>query len=115
MRRSVAFLILAVLLLASACGGQPTPFKSGRWIAFMSDRDGNWEIYRMRADGSQVTRLTDNPAEDGHPSWSPDGNWITFHSTRDGNWETYRMRADGSQVTRLTDNPAEDWGPSWGP
>ena len=37
-------------------------------IAFVSDRDGNWEIYLMATDGSQLRRLTDDPSEDGNPS-----------------------------------------------
>ena len=40
-------------------------------IAFASDRDGNYEIYVMNADGSGQTRLTDNPADDGVPAWAP--------------------------------------------
>jgi Tol biopolymer transport system component len=32
----------------------------------------------MNADGSGVTRLTNNPADDGVPSWSPDGRRIAF-------------------------------------
>jgi len=40
-------------------------------MAFASRRDGNWEIYRMRVDGSQVTNLTNDSAEDAWPSWGP--------------------------------------------
>ncbi len=43
-------------------------------IVFQSDRDGNWEIYVMDADGSNKTNLTNNPLLDIYPVWSPDGN-----------------------------------------
>jgi TolB protein len=43
----------------------------GRFIAFTSDRDDNYEIYVMSSDGTGVVRLTDNPAEDWCPVWSP--------------------------------------------
>ena len=82
-------------------------------IAFASNRDGNWEVYVMNADGSGQTRLTDNPAWDRGPRWSPDGSRIAFVSQRDQNNDIYVMNADGSGQTRLTDNPARDGQPSW--
>ena len=87
--------------------------RGGR-IVFRSHRDGNPEIYVMNADGSDVTRLTDDGAYDWLPSWSPDGQRIAFGSRRSGNSEIYVMNADGSGVTRLTYSEAS-WGPSWSP
>jgi hypothetical protein len=84
-------------------------------IAFVSDRDGNQEIYVMNPDGSGVTRLTNNAAHDVYPAWSPDGSKIAFTSNRDGNWEIYVMNADGSGATRLTDNGAADFAFDWQP
>jgi TolB protein len=68
------------------------------------------------ADGSGVTKLTDNPASDSEPAWSPDGQKLAFTSDRDGDNEVYVMNAaDGSGVTKLTDNPAFDSEPAWSP
>ena len=92
----------------------PTAARNGP-IAFVSNRDGNNEIYAMNSDGSNQTRLTNNSARDSRPSWSPDGRRIAFDSNRSGNYGIYAMNADGSGVTRLTDNSADDWGPSWSP
>jgi hypothetical protein len=47
-----------------------TPVASAR-IAFVSDRDGNDEVYVMDADGSGQTNLTNNLAGDFQPAWSP--------------------------------------------
>lgn len=69
----------------------------------------------MNADGSDLVRLTDNPAHDTSPSWSPDGNRIAFISHRDKNAEIYVMNADGSNQTQLTKNSASDFMPSWSP
>jgi TolB protein len=56
----------------------------GTQIALESNRDGNWEIYVMRADGSGAKNISDNPAADRHPSWSADGKKIIFDSDREG-------------------------------
>ncbi len=84
-------------------------------IAFVSDRDGNDEIYVMDIDGKNQQRLTDNRDNDWWPSWSPDGKRIVFVSERDGNREIYVMDADGENPRRLTNNPNEDWYPVWAP
>ena len=67
-----------------------------------STRDGNAEIYVMRADGSDVRRLTNDSASDASPTWSPDGSAIAFVSDRDGTRDLYVMRPDGQGLTRLT-------------
>ncbi|NDJ78987.1 MAG: DUF5050 domain-containing protein, partial [Chloroflexi bacterium] len=84
-------------------------------LVFVSERDGNPEIYAMNADGSNLRRLTDNPAPDRYPTWSPGGGRIAFVSERDGNAEIYVMDADGSNVQRLTADPAADMFPAWSP
>ncbi len=100
--------LLGLLLLASSvlvgCGDEDV-FSAwspdGTKIAFTSDRDGNFEIYVMNADGRNPTRLTSDPATDNFPAWSPDGTKIAFDSRRDGNFEIYVMNADGTNPTRL--------------
>ncbi len=69
----------------------------------------------MNADGSNQTRLTNNPAFDFQPSFSPDGSKIAFVSDRDGNFEIYEMNADGTSQTRLTSNTASEFSPSFSP
>jgi Tol biopolymer transport system component len=96
------------------------PGQNGK-IAFVSHRDHttggdiNQEIYSIAADGTAESRITNNPATDGNPSWSADGSKIVFASNRDNNMEIYSMNADGSGATRLTSNSAQDIFPTWAP
>lgn len=85
-------------------------------IAFASNRDGDFEIYLMNGDGTNVRQLTDNSADDRAPEWSPDGSYITFVSDRDGRRPSiYVMDADGRNVRRLTRSAEADLWPSWSP
>ncbi len=69
----------------------------------------------MDADGSNVARLTNDPAEDWAAAWSPDGRFIAFTSNRDGDYHLFRMDADGSNVTQLTSGSATDYEPAYSP
>ncbi|MGH2899507.1 MAG: TolB family protein, partial [Solirubrobacteraceae bacterium] len=82
----------------------------GSRIAFLTNRDADFEIYTMKPDGSDPVRLTTSVGEDAHPSWSPDGSQIAFHSRRtsgpgDSGLDIFRMDADGSNQTRVTSGP----------
>ena len=103
---------MTVRRIFTAASPTTTPVPCGK-IAFVSNRDGNNEIYAMNADGSNQTRLTNNPAFDNGPSFGRDGSKIAFFSDRDGNYEIYVMNADGSNQTRLTSNTAFDFYPSF--
>lgn len=83
----------------------------GTQIAYMSDHDGNWEIYTVGVPFPDVRRLTINEANDGLPAWSPDGQYIAFVSDRDGVWALYLMKPDGSEQTKVFDLGPElpDW------
>ena len=61
--------------------GEPA-WSGGMEIAFVSNRDWNFHIYRMAADGTGVIRLTTGYVEDREPAWSPDGGSICFVSNR---------------------------------
>jgi tetratricopeptide (TPR) repeat protein len=91
-------------------------------VAFMSSRDGNWEIYIMNADGSGLKRLTNDAAHDGLPTWSPDGKSLAFVSNSGGVWAVWVMSSDGTRRSKLFDigggglafewqNEQIDWGP----
>jgi Tol biopolymer transport system component len=108
-----------VLFSAFRPGNRPVsvaaPLADNGLIAFVSNRDGNPDVYVMNHDGSQATNLTHDPADDHAPAFSPDGSKIAFVSDRDGNPDIYVMNADGTDVRRVVSLPGYDDSPSWSP
>ncbi|MGK2962229.1 MAG: Ig-like domain-containing protein [Gemmatimonadaceae bacterium] len=96
---------------------RPPPDLQGM-LVFVSERDGNSEIYSSTANGTGLVRLTDNPANDFDPAWSPDGTRILFASSRDAGSnfgsDIYVMDAAGSNVVRLTTGGGAV-APAWSP
>ncbi len=103
-------------------GEDTAPAAHGDRIAFMSNRDGDWDIYVMNMAGTDLDRLTDNDAHDGLPIWSADGRTIVFVSNEGGPWAIWAMSADASSRGKLFDigggGLAYDWQHErigWGP
>jgi Tol biopolymer transport system component len=89
---------------------------SGHFIAYSSTRHTEKpDIYLQRVDGTSVTQLTSDAAEDCQPCFSPDGRTIAFSSTRAGSWDIYTMDVDGRGVTQITSGPSQDMHPSFSP
>lgn len=79
----------------------PTLSPDGQKVAFMSRREGNWNIYTVNIDGSNLQQLTTDDAEDGLPTWSPDGNALAFVSDRGGIWAVWAMTPDGKGKSQI--------------
>lgn len=93
----------------AAFDGDPGWSPDGGTIVFASDRDGNYEIYSMKADGSEVRRLTNNPGHDSFPKFSPDGTLISFNSNFEAETtDIYLIRTDGSGLIRLVSSKGND-------
>jgi Tol biopolymer transport system component len=81
-------------------------------LAFNSNRDGDFELFTMRTDGSQQTQRTADPGSDRKPVWSPDGTRVAFMSDRDGDFDIYATDIGGSNLVQVTNDPASDFNPS---
>ena len=99
---------------------QPTWSPDGSWIAYESrlpPEPGkpipDWNIAKVRPDGSEDLWLAKGPGQQGYPDWSPDGSKIAYSSDQDGDFEIYTMNADGTEQTYFFDDPAMDLAPSW--
>lgn len=85
----------------------------GQRILFVSERDGNKEIYVMDYTGSNETRLTFNQKDDYDPIWGTDGTSVIFVSELDGDSDIFIMDTEGQSQQRVTNNDAIDESPTW--
>jgi TolB protein len=100
----------------------PSISPDGKGIAFTSDADGNYEIYTMAADGSDVRQLTftDPPIQHVGPKYSPDGSLLLYASDADeadpSNFQDlWLMPADGGPGRRITTDLNNRESRSWSP
>ncbi len=82
-------------------------------IVFVSSQSGNEDIWSMNLDGSELTRLTDNPGRDMYPTISPDGKKIAYSADIGGFWQIVIMNWDGSNKKQITTGPYNHGYPSW--
>ncbi|MCB0210828.1 MAG: PD40 domain-containing protein [Anaerolineae bacterium] len=99
----------------------------GNWIAFSSQRDGDWEAYVIDINGGNLRNVSNSSnSNDGLPTLSPDQNWAAFVSDRDDQWAVWVVPLTGGEPHKLFDLPtntpwgegAQDWLTeriSWGP
>jgi Tol biopolymer transport system component len=77
----------------------------GRTVYHFKEDDANWDIYRMRVDGSERVRLTDSPAVEDEPAWSPDGKTIAYRFLKRATFSIWLMDADGGNKRPLVEDP----------
>jgi hypothetical protein len=87
----------------------------GSTLAFVGERNGNYDIYTIPAAGGGETRITTAEGLDDGPDYSPDGKYIYFNSVRTGRMQIWRMRPDGSEQEQITDDEFNNWFPHVSP
>jgi uncharacterized protein YjdB len=83
--------------------------------AFSSNRNGNFDIYVMDTDGSQLRRLTTSPAHEGEPAWTPDGSRIIYTLTSGTATHIATVTTDGTESRVLTTASGGNHSPSVSP
>jgi len=100
----------SIVYASTHLGGKecpPLPDASAGYVWPIYD---TYDIFKVNADGTNLTQLTRTKGYDAEATIAPDGR-IVFTSTRDGDMEIYSMNGDGSDVKRLTHAPGPDGGP----
>ncbi|HEY7617019.1 MAG TPA: hypothetical protein VH744_09470, partial [Terriglobales bacterium] len=83
----------------------------GKKLAFVGQRDDEFDIYSIPVEGGEETRLTTAKGLDDGPDYSPDGKYIYFNSVRTGRMQIWRMRPDGSEQEQVFSDDYNNWFP----
>jgi Tol biopolymer transport system component len=81
----------------------------GSTLVYCAEREGNYDVWAIGANGGKETRLTTDPGLDDGPEYSPDGAYIYFNSTRSGRMKIWRMRPDGTGQEQVSFDDYNDW------
>jgi len=77
----------------------------GNWIAFSSNREGNYDVYLIPARGGEARQVTFHSANDYVADWSPDGAQILFMSAREGRFaDLYTLSLKDNRLRRVTND-----------
>lgn len=108
--------ITQMTFTAEGADFDPDADPTGRYIVYASTRHRTTaDLYIKRTDGSAVTQLTADPADEVMPTFSPDGQWVAFASNRTGSFDIYVMPAAGGKPKQLTNDGAINLHPSFSP
>ena len=87
----------------------------GKFLIYTAERNGEFDIYRIPAEGGEEIRLTSATGLDDGPEYSPDGKYIYFNSARGGTMQIWRMKPDGSEQQQITSDEYNNWFPHISP
>lgn len=84
-------------------------------VAFSDGAFDSLEIYAANPDGTGITNLSSDAADDARPHWSRTANVIAFESNRTGNVEIFTVSGNGSTPRNITQSTAADARPVFSP
>jgi hypothetical protein len=101
--------------LPTATSAVPSAAPVTNQIVFVSDREGNQDIFRLDFNTRVVSNLTRTEHSETDPAWSPDGRQLVYIDDRNGIPNIYMMNADGTGVREFTDLGYAESNPAWSP
>lgn len=92
---------------------RPVFSPDSRYVAYISRRTGNYDIYEYDLVTGRERRLTSTPYDEWDPNYSTDGRKVVYAGYKDGNWDLFEMDRDGSNTTQLTFTRGNEWDPAY--
>ena len=99
-------------LTTSGYHTQPRWSPRGDTILF-TNRQGNFDLWAINPDGSNLRRLTSGPGDNQSAAWAPNGRHVVFQSNRLGGWQLFTMLIDGGEPNLVTRGSGDRTSPSW--
>ncbi len=87
----------------------------GQWLLLVNAPDRHQDVFLMRSNGRDLSRLTDDDARDWEARFIGRGDSVIFRSNASGTYDAWSIRRDGSNRTRLTNYPEGVFGPVFSP
>ena len=87
----------------------------GKYVVYTGQRNNEFDIYRVSAEGGEETRLTTAKGLDDGPEYSPGGEYVYFNSRRSGTMQIWRMKPDGTGQEQITNDSTNNWFPHVSP
>ncbi|WP_235299587.1 amidohydrolase family protein [Portibacter marinus] len=92
---------------------QPDISPDGKRIAFQSYQDGNWHIWSVNQDGSNLRQLTAGLYDQREPHFAPNGSNIVFSSDQSGTYDIWIHNEISGDLSPLTSSDYNDYGPAY--
>lgn len=86
-----------------------------KFLIYTAERNGDYDIYKISANGGEEMRLTEAKGLDDGSEYTPDGKYIYFNSVRSGAMQIWRMKPDGSEPEQITNDEFNNWFPHISP
>ena len=92
---------------------QPAWSPDGEQLTFQGYWEGNWHIYTINKDGSNLQQWTHGPYDYRTPHWSPDGKKIAFASDKQGTYDIWTIELTSKGLTQVTKWAGNEYAPAW--
>ena len=81
-------------------------------ITYPSKQNGNYSIYSIQPDGTELTQITPDSTDETYHSWSPGGEWLVFDGIQEeNNYDIFLMNFESKEIKRLTTDEKYEQGP----